>query len=40
LFQALLGGEATVYRGHDGYREFIRDVFEVFAEIQIGNSRP
>ena len=25
LFQVLLGGEVTVYRGHEGYREFVRD---------------
>jgi ketosteroid isomerase-like protein len=38
LFHLLLGGEATVYRGHEGYREFVHDVFEVFAEIQIEYS--
>ncbi len=30
---ALLGGEVTVYRGHDGYRDLIRDLDEAFAEI-------
>jgi uncharacterized protein len=32
---ALLGGEATVYRGHDGVREMVRDLYEAFDEIQI-----
>jgi ketosteroid isomerase-like protein len=32
---ALLGGEATVYRGHDGVREMIRDLYEAFDEIHI-----
>jgi ketosteroid isomerase-like protein len=32
---ALLGGEATVYRGHEGAREEFRDVYEAFAELQI-----
>ena len=30
---AFLGGEPTVYRGHEGYRELIRDLDEAFAEI-------
>ena len=30
---ALLGGEVTVYRGHDGYRDLVRDLDEAFAEI-------
>jgi ketosteroid isomerase-like protein len=30
---ALLGGEATVYRGHEGAREMFRDVYGAFAEI-------
>jgi SnoaL-like domain len=34
LFQVLLGGEATIYWGREGYRDFIRDVFEVFDEIR------
>ena len=37
-FQVLLGGEATVYRGHEGYREFIRDSLEVFPEFQVEYS--
>ena len=32
---ALLGGEATVYRGHDGVREMLRDLYEAFDEIHI-----
>ena len=33
LFQVLFGGrEATVYRGHEGYREFQRETNEAFAE--------
>jgi ketosteroid isomerase-like protein len=31
-FTALLGGEATVFRGHDGAREVIRQFWEVFSE--------
>jgi ketosteroid isomerase-like protein len=29
----LLGGEATVYRGHEGFREMFREGLEVWAEI-------
>jgi ketosteroid isomerase-like protein len=32
---ALLGGEQTVFRGHDGVREMMRDLNEVFGEIHI-----
>jgi ketosteroid isomerase-like protein len=32
---ALLGGEATVYRGHAGVREMIEDLYGSFDEIQI-----
>ena len=32
---ALLGGEATVYRGHDGIRAMLRDLYEAFDEIHI-----
>ena len=28
-----LGGEATVYRGHEGIRELVRDLDEHFAEF-------
>ena len=31
-FTALLGGETTVFRGHDGAREVIRQFWEVFSE--------
>jgi ketosteroid isomerase-like protein len=36
--QAFLGGEATVYRGHEGLREMMRDFYEVFAEIHLDVS--
>jgi ketosteroid isomerase-like protein len=32
---ALLGGEQTVFRGHDGVREMFRDLNEAFGEIQL-----
>jgi ketosteroid isomerase-like protein len=32
---ALLGGEQTVFRGHDGVREMLGDLNEAFGEIQI-----
>jgi uncharacterized protein len=32
---ALMGGEATVYRGHDGVRELFRDLNEAFGEMHI-----
>jgi ketosteroid isomerase-like protein len=32
---ALLGGEQTVFRGHDGVREMLRDLDEAFGEINI-----
>jgi ketosteroid isomerase-like protein len=32
---ASLGGEATVYRGHEGVREMFRELSEAFAEIHI-----
>ena len=31
-FTALLGGETTVFRGHDGAREAMRQFWEVFSE--------
>ena len=31
-FTALLGGETTVFRGHDGAREVMREFWEVFSE--------
>ena len=30
---ALIGGEATAFRGHDGVREMLRDLYEAFDEI-------
>ena len=39
MFQVLLGGEATVYRGHEGYREFVRDPYDsVFIELHVEYS--
>ena len=32
---AMLGGGATVFRGHEGVREYLRDLDEAFAEFQI-----
>ena len=32
---ALMAGEATVFRGHDGVREMLRDLYEAFDEIHI-----
>jgi ketosteroid isomerase-like protein len=31
--QALVGGEATVYLGHAGVREMLRDLWEAFAVL-------
>ena len=33
--QALLEGRATVYRGHEGVRQWIRDIDEALAEIRL-----
>jgi ketosteroid isomerase-like protein len=33
-----LGGEAMVYRGHDGVRQLLRDLDEVLAERQLDFS--
>src|SRR6478735_4012758 len=33
--QALLGGEAAVYHGHEGVREYFRDMDEAFDEVQL-----
>jgi ketosteroid isomerase-like protein len=35
LLQVLLGGEATVYRGHQGARDLYRDIDEAFTETQV-----
>jgi ketosteroid isomerase-like protein len=32
---ALVGGDQTVFRGHDGVREMIRDLNETFSEFHI-----
>ncbi len=32
---ALVGGEATVYRGHEGLREMLRDLYDAFAENHV-----
>jgi ketosteroid isomerase-like protein len=34
MFQMLLGGEGTVYRGHEGVREMLQDTREAFTELQ------
>jgi ketosteroid isomerase-like protein len=33
--RAMFGGESTAFRGHDEYREFLRDLDEAFAEFQV-----
>ena len=33
--QNMLGGEAAVYRGHEGLRELVRDLDETFSELQM-----
>ncbi len=33
--QTMFGGKATVYRGHEGVRELLRDLDEALAEIHI-----
>jgi uncharacterized protein len=35
LTLAMFGQEATVYRGHEGLRRFIRDVDEVLPQLQV-----
>jgi ketosteroid isomerase-like protein len=34
LTQAVFGGESTVYRGHEGIREFVREVDDALADVQ------
>ena len=34
----MFGGEATVFRGHDGARELFQEVGEVFADFQVDIS--
>jgi ketosteroid isomerase-like protein len=36
LTLAMFGQEATVYRGHEGIRQFVRDVEEALAEVRVG----
>ena len=33
--QVMLGGEATVYRGHGGVRELLRELDDALAEIRV-----
>jgi hypothetical protein len=37
-FPVLLGGEAKVYRGHDGIREIFRGFYDVVDEIHVEYS--
>ena len=37
-FPVLLGGEARVYRGHDGVREMFRAFYDVLDEIHVEYS--
>ncbi len=34
VFQVMLGGEAAVYRGHEGVREAFREWYDTLAEIR------
>lgn len=38
VLPVVLGGDTTVYRGHDGVRQLLRDLDEVLAERQIDFS--
>ena len=38
VLPVVLGGDATVYRGHDGVRQLLRDLDEVLAERQMDFS--
>jgi len=40
LLPVLLGGEATVYRGHDGVRELMRELDESFPDLHRGLRSP
>ena len=35
LTLTMFGQEATVYRGHEGIRQFVRDVDEVMSDVQV-----
>ena len=37
-FQVLLGGEATTFHGHTGFRELMREQDELFAEFAVEYS--
>jgi ketosteroid isomerase-like protein len=34
-FHVALGGEATVYRGHEGVRKVLQDLYELFDEVEV-----
>jgi len=36
--QAALGGGAAIYHGHEGVREYLRDMDEAFAEVHLDFS--
>jgi uncharacterized protein len=38
LLPGLLGGEATVYRGHEGVRQVVRELDEAFTELEAEHS--
>jgi ketosteroid isomerase-like protein len=38
VLPVVLGGDSTVYRGHDGVRQLLRDLDEVLAERQMDFS--
>jgi ketosteroid isomerase-like protein len=38
VLPVVLGGDATVYRGHDGVRQLLRDLDEVLAERHLDFS--
>jgi ketosteroid isomerase-like protein len=38
VVHALLTGEATVFRGHDGVRQMLGDLWDAFGEIRIETS--
>ena len=33
--QELVGGEAAIYHGHQGVREYLRDMDEAFTEVEL-----
>ena len=37
-FHIALGGEAGVYRGHEGVRKVIQDLYEAFDEVEVSIS--